>query len=117
MLADTFFKRRLSQFTLQESDRTYSSKCHTLVLVKNESKGEKLIKHALSQHRNGTITILCVLKLSLSSELLNGRVLEPMGEEDMALTEIQKIVNAQPARENVDIKIMSGDPLKVIASN
>jgi type II secretory pathway component PulJ len=89
MLADTFLKRTLSQLAFREEKSEITrkkNKNHTLVLVKSESsKGEKLIKYALNQNRNGNITILCVLKLSLSSEILNGRVLEPMGEEDMVL--------------------------------
>jgi hypothetical protein len=92
MLADTFLKRRLSLFAFkQEQDNTGESfQNHTLVLVKSESsKGEKLIKYALNQKRNGPVTILCVLKLSLSSEFLNGRVLSPMGDEDM----VKRLIN------------------------
>ncbi len=92
MLADTFLKRRLSLFAFkQEQDNTRESfQNHTLVLVKSESsKGEKLIKYALNQKRNGPVTILCVLKLSLSSEFLNGRVLSPMGDEDM----VKRLIN------------------------
>lgn len=116
MLADTFLKRRLSQWPLTLEEPV---KCHTLVLVKNDSKkAEKIIKYAIENGKeDDLITILCVVKLPVKTDLLLGRVLEPMGDEDMALTEIQRIVNSTSKSLKVDIKIMSGDPKTVISSN
>ena len=81
MLADTFLKRRLSAWNLTVS---HHGTCHTLVLVKNDSKStEKLIKYAIENGKDDFITILCVLKLPVATDLLLGRVLEPLGDEDM----------------------------------
>ena len=82
MLADTFLKRRLSSWNLNVE---LQGKCHTLVLVKNDSKKtEKIIRYAIQNSKeNDLIVILCVVKLPVTTDILLGRVLEPLGDEDM----------------------------------